>query len=67
MPKKHWSNGSGWEMAKVMHAQINQNMMEIIKNENYSAITCDEVTLLTLDLYMIFSCYNLCLELLNCK
>jgi len=44
MPKKHWTDNSGWQMAEVMHAQVNANMKEVIKNANYLAVTCDEVT-----------------------
>lgn len=44
MPKKHWSDDSGWQMAEIMHAQINLKMMEVIKHAQFFAVTCDEVT-----------------------
>lgn len=44
LPKKHWTDSSGWQIAEVMHGEVNQKMQEVLANSKYLAVTCDEVT-----------------------
>jgi hypothetical protein len=45
LPKKHWSDNSGWEMAESILQIIKQKTAEMVGAARYVAITCDEVTI----------------------
>ena len=44
LPKKHWSDNSGWAMADVMYALVKAKLQETLTAARYFAITVDEVT-----------------------
>jgi hypothetical protein len=43
-PKKHYTNSSGWEMAKCMHKVVLQNTKTIVQDFAFFALSADEVT-----------------------
>jgi hypothetical protein len=44
IPKLHWSDNAGWEMADAMFGQVLKQNKVVIQSANYLAISCDEVT-----------------------
>jgi len=44
MPKKHWSNKVGWEMAKHIDHEMRKMTKVAIQNAKFISLTCDEVT-----------------------
>lgn len=46
MPKRHWSDGAGWELAECLYHQVQLKMQATLKGARYFSITCDEVTTL---------------------
>jgi hypothetical protein len=41
---KHWSYGSGWEMADYMFKQVLKQIQTIIGGANFLSLSVDEVT-----------------------
>jgi hypothetical protein len=46
VPLKHWTEGSGWEMAESLFNIVQARTKEIVSTAPYFSITCDEVTTL---------------------
>jgi hypothetical protein len=44
LPKKHWGENSGWEIASSLKWAIEEQIREDIKRANFISISCDEVT-----------------------
>jgi hypothetical protein len=44
MPKKHWSDGAGWELADCLYYQIQAKTKLVMQAARFFSITCDEVT-----------------------
>jgi len=44
MPKKHWSNILGWEIAKNTCMIVLQHAKEVVKESPFLALSADEVT-----------------------
>jgi hypothetical protein len=44
MPKKHWFDNLGWEMAKNIHDVVLEGTKEVIKEFPFLAIFVDEIT-----------------------
>jgi hypothetical protein len=42
MPKKHWTNNSGWVLVEAMHDQINLKT-KVFNSARVLAMFCDEV------------------------
>ncbi len=42
-PRKHWTNSSGWKMAKFIHEVVLQNMKTIVQDCTFFALNADEV------------------------
>ena len=46
VPLKHWTEGSGWEMAESLFNVVQARTKEVVSTAPYFSITCDEVTTL---------------------
>ena len=46
VPLKHWTEGSGWEMAESLFNVVQARTKEIVSAVSYFSVTCDEVTTL---------------------
>jgi hypothetical protein len=46
VPLKHWTEGSGWEMAESLFIVVQAKTKEVVCAAPYFSITCDEVTTL---------------------
>jgi len=44
VPKKHWSETSGWEMAEHLHASILLALKGMVRGASFISISADEVT-----------------------
>ena len=44
MPRKHWSETSGWEMSEHLHACVLDALKAMVQSAKYISITVDEVT-----------------------
>ncbi len=44
VPLKHWSNNSGWQIAKAMHDVVLLKVMYVISSVNYVVVSAYEVT-----------------------
>jgi hypothetical protein len=44
LPRKHWSEPAGWEIAHAIAHMISNKIKEALSRANYIAISCDEVT-----------------------
>jgi hypothetical protein len=44
MPKKHWFNNLGWEMARSIYDVVLEDTKEVIKESPFLAISTNEVT-----------------------
>jgi hypothetical protein len=44
IPKKHWTNGVCWEMAKHMENGVKKATKFFIQNVKFISVTCDGVT-----------------------
>jgi hypothetical protein len=44
LPRKHWSEPAGWEIAHAIAYMISDKIKEALSGANYIAISCDEVT-----------------------
>ena len=44
VPQKHWSETSGWEMSKHLHASVLAALKEVIQSARIISISADEVT-----------------------
>jgi hypothetical protein len=44
--KKHWANGSGWGLAKVMHDVVLASIRVNVQVANYFSVSANEVTTL---------------------
>ncbi len=42
-PRKHWTDSSGWEMAKCIHKVVLQNMKTIVQDCIFFALNAYEV------------------------
>ncbi len=45
-PLKHWSNSSGWQIAKAMHDVVLSKTLCMISKVNFVAANADEVTII---------------------
>ena len=43
-PKKHWSEGSSWQMAESMANVVSEKTMQVLSNANFLNISTNEVT-----------------------
>ena len=46
LPKKHWSDGVGWELAECLYKQVQAKTKAVMKATRFFSITCDEVSTL---------------------
>ena len=46
VPLKHWTEGSGWEMAESLFNVVQERTKEVVSTAPYFSITCDEITTL---------------------
>jgi hypothetical protein len=46
MPKRHWSDPAGWELAQCLYQQVQLKMQAALQEARFFSITCDEVTTL---------------------
>lgn len=46
LPKKHWSDGAGWELAECLFAQVQLKSKVIMEKSRFFSISCDEVSTL---------------------
>ena len=44
LPKKHWSETSGWEMSEHMHATVLLRLKSLVQSARFVSISADEVT-----------------------
>jgi len=44
IPKKQWSDNSGWAMAEVLYSLVKTKLVETVANAQFFAITCNEAT-----------------------
>jgi hypothetical protein len=42
--KKHWSEGSGWQMVEIMANVVSERTMQVLSDANFLSISADEVT-----------------------
>ena len=46
LPKKHWSNSAGWELATCLFTQVQLKTKKIMEKARFFSISCDEVSTL---------------------
>jgi hypothetical protein len=46
MPKRHWSDPVGWELAQCLYQQVQLKTQAVLQEARFFSITCDEVTTL---------------------
>ena len=46
LPKQHWSDTAGWELADCLFHQVQRKTAEVISKACFFSVTCDEVTTL---------------------
>jgi len=44
LPRMHWTDSSGWQMADCLYSQVQQAVKKKINSAHFISITCDEVT-----------------------
>lgn len=44
VPRKHWSETSGWEMAEHLHSCVLTALKLVVQNAKFVSISADEVT-----------------------
>jgi hypothetical protein len=59
MPRNHWSDSTGWVMAKWMHQQVIKKVKEVIVGLKYLALSCDKVTTIDNQSWVSMRCYKL--------
>ncbi len=43
VPKKHWTNSSGWEIATTLHNVVLNQMKLVVEKIGFISMNCDEV------------------------
>ena len=46
LPRRHWSDSAGWELAECLFHQVQCKTAEVISKARFFSISCDEVTTL---------------------
>jgi hypothetical protein len=54
VPLKHWTEGSGWEMAENLFNVVQARMKKVVSTTSYFSIICDEMTRWTTNLGLAY-------------
>ena len=57
LPHTHWSDNSGWTMAKYMYKQVTNAIKKFVQQAHYIAMTVDEVTTVDNGSWLSLHCY----------
>ena len=56
-PAQHWCDGSGWQIAEYMYAELQLTMKKLVQEARYIAVTVDEVTTVDNGSWLSVHCY----------
>ncbi|KAG0574823.1 hypothetical protein KC19_VG294800 [Ceratodon purpureus] len=60
LPKLHWSDNSGWEMADAMLKQVLKQNRVDMQSSNFLSMSCDEVTTIDNQSWISIHVYYMC-------
>ena len=56
-PTQHWCDGSGWQIAEYMYAELQLTMKKLVQEARYIAVMVDEVTTVDNGSWLSVHCY----------